>query len=72
MQIETLKTFLSDPEIQAQYGIDKEKVKSITMTSPENNIMVVLIKELIIKQAEANSNNIAASQLNTLLDNRLK
>lgn len=72
MRIETLKTFLSDSDLQEKYKISTTNVDEVTMTSVENNIMIVLIKELIVKQAEANSNNIAASQLNTLLDNRLK
>jgi hypothetical protein len=72
MRIETLKNFLLDTELLEKYNIDTQQVQNITMTSTEDNIMIVLIKELIVKQAEASSNNIAAAQLNTLLDNRLK
>jgi len=72
MRVETLKIFLLDSELQEKYKISPQKGDVISMTDVEDNVMIVLIKELINKQAEANSNNIAASQLNTLLDNRLK
>lgn len=72
MQIEVLRTFLNDPEIKEKYGITDEYIKALGMTGIENNIMITLIKELIIKQSEAPSVNVAAAQINALLDNRLK
>jgi hypothetical protein len=72
MQIEVLRTFLKDPEIKAKYKIDDEHIDSINMTVSEPNIMITLVKELIVKQAEAPSINVAAAQLNTVLDHRLK
>lgn len=72
MQIEELRTFLKDPEIRVKYGITEEQINSQNMTVEEPNIMITLIKELVIKQAEAPSTNVAAAQLNAILDNRLK
>ena len=72
MQIEVLRTFLKDPEIKAKYEITEDQINSVSMTMEEPNVMISLIKELIIKQADAPSTNVAAAQLNTVLDHRLK
>jgi hypothetical protein len=71
-QKETLKIFLQDPEIRDKYGISEELANKIEMTGSHDNIMIVMIRELISKQADMNSTNIAATQLISALNNRLK
>jgi hypothetical protein len=71
-QKETLRIFLQDPEIREKYGISDEMANGIEMTGTQDNIMIIIIRELISKQADMNSTNIAATQVISALNNRLK
>jgi hypothetical protein len=70
-QKETLRIFLEDAELRKKYGISDELVNTVEMTGEQSNIMIVLIRVLISKQADTNSTSIAASQLLSALNNRL-
>jgi hypothetical protein len=76
MQRETLKAFLQDgilrQKLKITYGFDEEDIDKITMTSSENIIEIIVIKELINKHSGGVTTNIAAAQINNLLDSRLK
>lgn len=67
-----LKIFLKDPELRNKYNIAENTINSMTMTiNKEDDIMIILIKELILKQSEESTERIAATRLNQMLDNRL-
>lgn len=76
MQSETLKAFLKDEilreELKAKYKIDDSKIDNITMTSAENFIEIIVIKEIIKKQADNITANIASGQIMNLLEGRIK
>ena len=76
MQRETLKAFLQDEilrqKLKTTYGLHDEDISKITMTSSENIIEIIVIKELINKHSGSVTTNIAAAQINNLLDSRLK
>lgn len=71
-QKETLRIFLEDPIVREKYDISEEMANRIEMTGELDNIMVIMIRELISKQSDMNSSNIAATQLISALNNRLK
>lgn len=76
MQKETLKAFLQDEllrdKLKSTYNLSEDDINNITMTSSENIIELILIKEMINKQSNKLTTNIAAAQINNLLESRLK
>lgn len=67
-----LKIFLKDPVLRNKYNITEDMIDSMTMTiNKEDDIMIILIKELILKQSEESTERIAATRLNQILENRL-
>lgn len=67
-----LKIFLKDPVLRNKYNITEDMIDSMTMTiNKEDDIMIILIKELILKQSEESTKRIAATRLNQILENRL-
>jgi hypothetical protein len=76
MQKETLKAFLQDEilreKLKRTYNLEDNDIDSITMTSSENIIEIIIIKEMINKHSSKLTPNIAAAQINNLLDSRLK
>lgn len=67
-----LKIFLKDPELCSKFKITEDMINSMTMTiNKEDDIMIILIKELILKQSEESTERIAATKLNQMLENRL-
>ena len=76
MQKETLKAFLQDEILRAilktTYNLNDNDIDNITMTSSENIIEIIIIKEMINKHSSKLTANIAAAQINNLLDSRLK
>jgi len=75
MQKETLKAFLQDEvlreKLKTTYNLQDKDIDSITMTSSENIIEIIVIKEMINKHSSRLTPNIAAAQINNLLDSRL-
>jgi|LFRM01.1.fsa_nt_gb hypothetical protein len=75
MQKETLKAFLQDEvlreKLKTTYELKDEDIDSITMTSSENIIEIITIKELINKHSSELTPNICAAQLNNFLDSKL-
>ncbi|MBS1572549.1 MAG: hypothetical protein JST62_09170 [Bacteroidetes bacterium] len=77
MQKETLKAFLQDEifrnKLKETYNIKDSDIDNITMTSSENYIELIVIKEMINKQPDDRlTANIIAGQINNLLDNRMR
>ena len=76
MQKETLKAFLQDDilrtKLKTTYNLKDNEIDNITMTSSENIIELIIIKEMINKHSSKLTPNIAAAQINNLLDSRLK
>ena len=76
MQKETLKAFLQDEalidKLKTIYKLKDDDIDNITMTSSENIIELIIIKEMINKHSSKLTPNIAAAQINNLLDSRLK
>ena len=76
MQKETLKAFLQDEvlreKLKATYGLNDEDIDNITMTSSENIIEIIIIKEIINKHSSNLTTNISAAQINNFLDSKLK
>lgn len=76
MQKETLKAFLQDEllreRLKTTYNLNDNDIDNITMTSSENIIELIIIKEMINKHSNKLTPNIAAAQINNLLDSRLK
>lgn len=67
-----LKIFLKDSVLRKKYNITEDMINSMSMTINKNDdIMIILIKELILKQSEERTERIAASRLNQILENRL-
>lgn len=74
--IDRLKILLSDSELKKNYQISDEKIQSITMTPSSDELeneemMIILVRELVKKQSEDIPNKTAASKLYTILDSRL-
>ncbi|MBK8489225.1 MAG: hypothetical protein IPL48_15735 [Bacteroidetes bacterium] len=76
MQKETLKAFLQDEvlreKLKTTYNIEDKDIDNITMTSSENIIEIIIIKEMINKNSSKLTSNIAAAQINNFLDSRMK
>jgi hypothetical protein len=76
MQKETLKAFLQDEvlreKLKTSYGLTDKDIENITMTSSEDIMEIIIIKETINKHSNHLTTNIAAAQINNLLDSRLK
>jgi hypothetical protein len=76
MQKETLKAFLQDEilreKLKKNYNLKDKDIDEITMTSKEDILELIVIKEMIMKQSSNLTPNIAAAQINNLLDSRLK
>jgi len=67
-----LKTFLKDTALRKKYNITEDMINSMTMVmNKEDDIMIILIKELILKQSEESTESIAATRLNQMLEHRL-
>jgi len=75
MQREALKAFLQDEvlreKLKKKYNLKEKDIDNISMTSSEDIIEIIIIKEMIKKQADRTTLNSAAAQINNLLDNRL-
>ena len=76
MQKETLQAFLQDEvlrkKLKTNYNLKDSDIDNISMTSSENMIEIIIIKEIINKHSNRQTTNIAAAQINNLLDTRLK
>ncbi len=76
MQKETLKAFLQDEmlreKLKTTYNLKDKDIDNITISSTENIIEIIVIKEMINKHSNKLTANIAAAQINNLLDSRLK
>ncbi len=77
MQKEALKAFLQDEnfrnKLKSIYNLKDTEIDKISISDLETIPELMVIKELIIKEADGRlTPNIIAGQINNLLDNRLK
>ena len=74
ISVETLKAFLQDEELQNEYRIKDGDINSIAINNNphEQNMMIVLLREMVSQQSEKNTSRVAATRLNTILNSRLQ
>ena len=75
-QLDLVKSFLADADIQQKYGLTPDDVAQMTMTSqynPNAQVLVSLIRQLVnVVEDDGTTINLAASRLNAHLENILR
>lgn len=75
-QLDIVKAFLNDAEIQEKYGLTAADVAQLTMQShykPETQVLVGLIRRMVTEvEDQSKTVNVAASVLNNTLENTLR
>ena len=76
LQIDLIKSFLKDEEIQKKYGLTPSDVAQMSMTSkypPETQTFVNLVTQMVKEvEDQATTTNSAAARLNAHLENALR
>ena len=75
-QLDLVKSFLEDAEIQQKYGLSPDDVAQMIMSSeynPTAQVLVSLIRQLVnVVEDSGTTVNLAASRLNAHLENTLR
>lgn len=75
-QLEIVKSFLEDTDIQAKYGLTPDDVAQMTMTTQYNanaQVLVGLIRQMVnVVEDKTKTTNVAAAVLNNHLENALR
>ena len=75
-QLDLVKSFLEDTEIQEKYGLTADDVAQMTMSSeynPNAQVLVSLIRQMMsVMEDSSTTVNLAASRLNAHLENALR
>ena len=75
-QLDLVKSFLEDADIQQKYNLTPDDVAQMTMTSqynPNARVLVDLIRQMVNVVEDDNTTvNLAASRLNAHLENALR
>lgn len=75
-QLDLVRSFLEDAEIQQKYGLTPDDVAQMTMTSqynPDAQVLVSLIRHMVsVVEDDSTTVNSAASRLNAHLENALR
>ena len=75
-QLDLVKSFLEDADIQDKYGLTPDDVAKMTMSSeynPKAQILVSLIRQMMnVMEDSGTTVNLAASRLNAHLENALR
>jgi pilus assembly protein TadC len=75
-QLDLVKSFLEDTEIQQKYGLSPADVVQMTMNSQYNSdtqVLVSLIRQMVsVVEDSGTTVNLAASRLNLHLENALR
>ncbi len=75
-QLDLVKSFLEDKEIQEKYDLTSDEVAKMTMTSeynPNAQVLVSLIRQMVnVVEDSGTTVNLAASRLNAHLENALR
>ncbi len=75
-QLDIVKAFLEDAEIQEKYGLAPADVTQMTMQShykPDTQVLVGLIRRMVMDvEDQSKTVNVAASAMNTTLENTLR
>ena len=75
-QLDLVKSFLEDAEIQQKYDLSPYDVAQMTMSSeynPTAQVLVSLIRQLVnVAEDSSTTVNLAASRLNAHLENALR
>lgn len=76
IQLDLVKSFLEDAEIQQKYGLTPDDVAQMTMTSeynPDAQVLVNLIRRMVMEvEDQSKTVNVAAAVLNQHLENALR
>ena len=73
-QLELVKSFLDDADIQQKYGLTPGEVSQMTLTSqhnPDAQILVGLIRQMVNVVEEGSTVTLAANRLNAYLNTTL-
>ncbi|WOK05073.1 hypothetical protein RT717_18485 [Imperialibacter roseus] len=71
-RIDVLKVLLEDDIVQTKYGLTKDEIEQIDLTSHHHNDFVALLQQATnLIEGGSLTENTAASNLNSFLDNRL-
>ncbi|GAB2564772.1 hypothetical protein [Spirosoma areae] len=75
-QIDIVKAFLEDADIQQKYSLTPDEVTQMTMSSQHNaeaQVLVSLIRQMVnVVEDSGTTVNLAASRLNAHLENALR
>lgn len=75
-QLDLVKTFLEDTDIQQKYGLSADEVAKMTMTSEYNSatqVLVSLIRQMVnVVEDDGTTTNLAAARLNAHLETTLR
>lgn len=75
-QLDLVKSFLEDTNIQEKYGLTPDDVAQMTMTTQYNTntqVLVGLIRQMVnVVEDASTTTNSAASRLNAHLENTLR
>lgn len=75
-QIDIVKAFLEDTDIQQKYSLTPDEVAQMTMSSQYNSdaqVLVSLIRQMVnVVEDSGTTVNLAASRLNAHLENALR
>lgn len=75
-QLDIVKSFLEDADIQEKYGLTPNEVSQMTLTSQHNakaQVLVALVRQMVhVVEDNSTTTNLAASRLNAHLENALR
>ena len=73
-QLDLVKSFLEDAEIQQKYGLTPNDISQMTLTSQHNadaQVLVGLIRQMVNVVEDGSTSNLAANRLNAHLNTTL-
>ena len=74
-QLDIVKSFLEDSDIQQKYGLTPDEVAQVTMSSqhsPDAQLLVGLIRQMVRVVEDGSTVNLAANRLNAHLETALR
>lgn len=74
-QLDIVKAFLEDADIQQKYGLMPDVVAQMTMSStysPDTQVMVGLIRQMVSVVESGSTVNLAVNRLNAHLETALR
>ena len=74
-QLDIIKSFLEDFDIQQKYGLTPDEVAQVTMSSqhsPDAQLLVGVIRQMVRVVEDGSTVNLAANRLNAHLETALR